>query len=336
MGQHGGATSDWWRPVLHGTIHGMRIIGSDAVDRARSWLDQRWNDVPDPIRRVVQQARTRPGHYYSPYPDLNELAARDDVFAPRAEFAGIDLRESEQLALLETFAATAATLPWTDDPQPDLRPRLRYHYGNRPYAHGDGLFTACMLAHAKPRRYVEIGSGYSTLLALDVRDRLLTGVDTEIVSIEPYPAVLRELLAGERPERFRLIEQKAQDIDPALIESLEANDVLLIDSTHVAKAGSDVNHIFFELLPLVAPGVYVHVHDVFANFEYPREWVFQRRAWSEAYLLRSFLQFNDAFEVVFWGAWLAEHHPERFDRPGAPFAPVMINPGASIWLRRRP
>lgn len=300
----------------------------------RTWLDQRWNDVPDPVRRAVQQVRTRPGHFYSPFPDLDELAERDEVFAPMRTFAGIDLHESEQLALLDEFAKTAIDLPWTDEPQPTADPPLRYHWANRPYAHGDGLFTACMLAHLKPRRYVEIGSGYSTLLALDVRDHILASTTTEITSIEPYPDVLTTLLAGEQPPNFALVQSKAQDIDPGIVEGLAANDVLFIDSTHVAKAGSDVNHIFFELLPLVAPGVHIHIHDVFANFEYPREWVFQRRAWSESYLLRSFLQFNDSFEIVFWGAWLAQHHADRLDRPGQPFAPALINPGASLWMKR--
>jgi|ERR1041384_1342521 hypothetical protein len=40
----------------------------------------------------------------------------------------------------------------------------------------------------------------------------------------------------------------------------------------------------------VAPGVYVHFHDVCFPFEYPEEWMCQGRAWNEAYLLRAFLQ----------------------------------------------
>lgn len=282
---------------------------------------------------MIQQLRTRPGHFYSPYPDLDELRHRADaVFAPRATFPGIDLRVDAQLQRLDEFATLAGTFPWTDNAQPGLR----YQYANRPYAHGDGLFTAAMLTQLRPRRVVEIGSGYSTMLALDVRDRLI-GSDPDaldITSVDPYPQRLRELLDGERPERFRIIEQTAQQLDVAVIDSLAAGDVLFIDSTHVAKAGSDVNHIFFELVPRVASGVFIHVHDVFANFEYPREWVFQRRAWSEAYVLRSFLQFNAAFDIEFWGAWLVEHHRHRVEGHGEVFAPALTNPGASIWLQR--
>lgn len=310
------------------------MFTEQLVARIRPWIDQRWNKVPDVVRRSIQQARTRPGHFYSPFPDLDELAGRaDDVFGPRAQFPGIDLRVGEQLTRLDELATIAATFPWTDNAQP----HLRYHYANRPYAHGDGLFTAAMLSQLRPRRLVEIGSGYSTLLALDVRDRLVAADPDvlDITSVDPYPQRLRELLDGERPERFTIVEQTAQELDVGIIDSLAAGDVLFIDSTHVAKAGSDVNEIFFELVPRVAPGVFVHVHDVFANFEYPREWVFQRRAWSEAYVLRAFLQFNAAFDVEFWGAWLVEHHRDRVERHGAALAPALTNPGASIWLCRR-
>lgn len=278
-------------------------------------------------------ARTRPGHFYSPFPDLDDLTTRADVvFAPQATFPGIDLRVEEQLKRLDEFANLAATFPWAERAQPNLR----YHYANRPYAHGDGLFTAAMLTQLRPRRLVEIGSGYSTLLALDVRDRLVESDPDvlQITSVDPYPRRLRELLGDERPERFTIVEQTAQQLDVSLIDSLSSGDVLFIDSTHVAKAGSDVNRIFFELVPRVAPGVFVHIHDVFANFEYPREWVYQRRAWSEAYVLRAFLQFNSAFDVEFWGAWLVEHHRDRVEAHRQVFAPALTNPGASIWLRR--
>lgn len=295
--------------------------------KLRAWLDERWHRVPDPIRRRVQRARTPAGHFYSPYPDLDELAGRaDDIFGPRQEFAGIDMRPDAQLALLDECNELAADLPFTDEPSPGLR----YYYRNRPYAFGDGLFAACLLRKLQPARYVEIGSGFSTLLALDVRDRFVP--DMTITAIDPYPERLRELLDGDDPDGFEIVDRPAQSIGADLVGELRANDVLFIDSTHVAKAGSDVNHIVFELLPAVAPGVHVHVHDIFGNFEYPRDWVFQGRAWSEAYLMRAFLQFNDAFEVVLSTHWLHGHHRDRF---GPALSPALVNPGAGLWLRRR-
>lgn len=271
-------------------------------------------------------ARTPPGHFYSPYASPADLRAKAaTLFADQDVFAGIDLRPEHQLDLLARFDELAADFLWTAQPQDGLR----YYYANRPYAYGDGLFTAAMLRMLTPARYIEVGSGFSTLLALDVRERW--NPEMEITTIDPYPARLSELLGSERPDNFSVIEQPVQEIDPGVFETLRSNDVLLIDSTHVAKAGSDVNHLIFEILPTLAPGVKIHIHDVFATFDYPREWLLQGRAWSEAYLLRAFLQFNTAFDVEFWGHWLHTHHRDRF---GPNLAPAHTNPGASLWISR--
>lgn len=294
--------------------------------RLRRWLDARWNRVPARVRRTVQLARTPPGHFYSPYPDLTQVEARrGDIFGPQDQYPGIDLRLDAQLTLLDRFHAAAADFPWQDRPGGGLR----YGYDNRPFAWGDGLFLAAMLHETKPKRYVEVGSGWSTMLTLDVRDRWLP--DLDIVAIDPYPAALDALLAGERPERFRQIESPVQEVDLAVFDELQSGDVLMIDSTHVSKAGSDVHQLVFEVLPRLAPGVRVHVHDVFANFEYPHEWVEQRRAWTESYLLRAFLQFNSDWQVVFFANWLYAHHADRF---GPNVHPARVNPGAGLWIER--
>ena len=108
----------------------------------------------------------------------------------------------------------------------------------------------------RPSRIIEVGSGYSTLLIADVARRFLDGT-TRITAIEPYP---RPFLAKIGVE---LIEARVQDVPPAVFDVLERGDVLFIDSSHVAKTCSDVNHLFFEILPRLKPGVRIHVHDVF-------------------------------------------------------------------------
>ena len=300
--------------------------------RLRSWIDARWHTVPDPVRRLIELARTRPGHFYSPYPRPSDVAARSNaIFAAQESFAGIDLRVDEQLANLAAFDGLAADFPWSDEPSPGCR----YYYNNRPYAYGDGVFTAAMLRSVEPQRYIEVGSGFSTLLALDVRDRWLP--ELQITTIDPFPQRLDELLnASPAPlsgrDALTILAEPVQTVDASVFTALGADDVLFVDSTHVAKAGSDVNQLIFEVLPRLASGVYVHIHDVFGNFEYPEQWVMQGRAWNEAYLLRAFLQYNDAFEISFWGNWLHEHHREAF---GSNLAPALVNPGASLWLKRK-
>ncbi len=150
--------------------------------------------------------------------------------------------------------------------------------------------------------------------------------------VEPYPELLRSLLRDGDDSRITIVPRALQTVEVEEFERLEANDLLFIDSTHVAKIGSDVNYLFFEVLPRLAPGVYVHLHDIFYPFEYPREWVLEGRAWSEAYLLRAFLTLNRSYEIVLFNTFLEHFHRELFED----HMPLCLrNPGGSIWLRRR-
>ena len=269
-----------------------------------------------------------PGHYYSP------IAAAADVehalaavaAAPRT-LPGIELDEAGQLALLERVARGFPDLPW----EPVPRPPLRYHYANHFFGPGDAIALAGMLRELRPRRYVEVGCGWSSAAALDVNDRFLDGA-MRCTFIEPYPERLRALLPASDLARVEIVERRLQDVGLAPFLELEANDVLFLDSSHVAKAGSDVNFALFEVLPRLRPGVHVHVHDVFHPFDYPPAWLQEGRNWNEGYLLRAFLTFNDKYAVVLFNDYLARFHGGAI----AHVMPVfMQNPGGSIWLRRR-
>lgn len=107
----------------------------------------------------------------------------------------------------------------------------------------------------------------------------------------------------------RLVKQKVEDVDLAFFDAFEENDLLFIDSSHVSKAGSDVNYLFFEVLPRLKPGVVVHIHDIFLPDEYPKVWVIdQGRNWNEQYLLRAFLQFNREWEILWAAHFMGTRH----------------------------
>jgi len=128
-----------------------------------------------------------------------------------------------------------------------------------------------------------------------------------------------------------VIPRRLQDVELREFGALGPNDILFVDSTHVGKIDSDVNRIFFEILPSLAAGVHVHFHDVFFPFEYPKEWVQQGRAWNEIYMLRAFLQYNSAFRVVLMNTFLEQFHEEFFRRR----MPLCLrNRGGSIWIRK--
>jgi hypothetical protein len=114
----------------------------------------------------------------------------------------------------------------------------------------------------------------------------------------------------------------------------------MADSSHVVKTHSDVNYVFFEILPRLQNGVYIHFHDIFHPFEYPKEWVYQGRAWNEAYVLRAFLQNNDRYRIEFFNSFMATFYRDLIARQ-MPLclhhaAESMIPTSAqSIWLRKR-
>lgn len=268
------------------------------------------------------------GHFYSPYPDLDELTARAPViFDIDKEIVGIDFRVDEQLALLDAMAA----LVEHDLPFPaDKGDEFRYYLDNPAYSWGDGVVLHAMLRHIGPRRIVEVGSGYSSAMTLDTTERWLGG-DVDLVFVEPYPELLRSLLRPGDEDRVTIHEQAVQDVDLEVFSALEDGDVLFIDSTHVAKAGSDVNHLFFEVLPRLAKGVWIHIHDIFDPFEYAEIWVREGRAWHEAYLLRALLMFNDTFEIRWFQDYMWHHHHQLLEAR----LPLMAkNSGGNIWLRR--
>lgn len=283
-----------------------------------------------------------PGHFYSPQPNLDEVAADADRIWPNriwpevADIAGIDLRVAAQLELLESLAGEMSWWPYDPATSPG-RPRrwarggLRYTVENDFFGHTDGQVLTAMLRHLRPQRYLEIGSGWSSALVLDLLDatRELT---CEVVFVEPYPDRLRALLRPGDLDRAELLEQRAQDLDLARIDELEAGDVLFVDSTHVSKIGSDVNWLVFDALPRLASGVVVHIHDVAFPFEYSPSWVNEGRAWNEAYLVRAMLMENPRWEILLWPSMLWGQRPERMRAALGPHARV---DAASLWLVRR-
>ena len=239
---------------------------------------------------------------------------------------GIDLRESQQLQLLDEFS-----LYYREQPFPDRRNSdRRYYFENPSYSYSDALVFYSMMRHASPKRIVEIGSGYSSCVALDTNELFF---DNQIacVFIEPYVDLLLSLIRPEDRSRVTIIPRRVQDVSLEVFHALEANDFLFIDSTHVAKIGSDVNHIMTRILPTLRVGVYVHFHDVPYPFEYFRDWIEEGHAWNKAYMVRAFLSFNSAYEIVFFNTFLERFHRERF---AAQMPLCLRNEGGSLWIRR--
>jgi predicted O-methyltransferase YrrM len=279
--------------------------------------------------RERQTFRFPPGHFYSPIPDVDQVLAQGErIFAPASPTVpGVDLNVNEQLRLLDQLATYMPDQPFADGPSPGLR----YYFENPYYRYADGLFLHAIMRHFRPKRIIEVGSGFSSAVMLDTDERFLDR-STEFTFVEPHAQRLRQLLRPGDSGYARIIEREVQQIPLELFASLTAGDILFIDSSHVAKVGSDVNHLVFSVLPELADGVIVHFHDVFYPFEYPKDWIVGGMAWNEAYVLRAFLQFNQAFGILLFNDYLGQLHRQALQQR----APLAIrDTGGSLWLRKR-
>ena len=267
-----------------------------------------------------------PGHYYSPLPSQAEIAAAFARGGFGPPFAAISLNDAVQFSRLERFATYYPEQPFPSEPTPGRR----FHLNNPSYGAFDAIMLYGMLREARPRRIIEIGSGFSSAAMLDLNDRVLGGT-VGFTFIDPEMSRLRGLLREGDAARVTLIEKQVQDVPLKTFAALAEDDVLFIDSSHVSKIGSDVNRIFFDILPSLAPGVLVHFHDISGNFEYPRVWFEQGRAWNEQYLLRAFLMYNPAFRIELLTAWLFNVRTS-FLRERMPLCGQ--GGGGQIWLRK--
>ncbi len=272
-----------------------------------------------------------PGHFYSPIVDpldshvLQIVKGFEELELPTN--SGIDLDRDRMVSLLERLGKHYHLIPFS----PTKSEQFHYYYENPAFSYGDGILLALMMTEFRPKRVIEVGSGFSSCLMIDINDAILNS-EVQLTFIDPYPETLEALLPKASPYRKAVLPQRVQNIPVDTFRALEANDILFIDSTHVSKMGSDVNYLIFNVLPALAPGVLVHVHDIPYPFEYPSDWIVkENRSWNEAYVLRAFLAFNPSFEVLFFNHYASRKFPDRLRE----ILPLFLkNGGASIWLRR--
>lgn len=256
-----------------------------------------------------------------------EIALLDDALWSHRFDRVVKLDAEAQLSLLDRLkkwgdemASTPATASEAAESE--------YRWVNPSFGPVDAVIYHAMIREFRPKRIIEVGAGYSTMIA--ARAARING-GTRVECIEPYPM---NILTRGFDGLARLIASPLESVPLEEFESLEADDILFIDSSHVAKTGSDVNRLFFEILPRLGPGVIIHLHDIFLPWDYPREWVKEKKIfWNEQYLLMAFLMFNDEFEILLANNYLRIEHDEKL-RQAFPFLPA-FDRGASFWMRRR-
>lgn len=301
------------------------------MDFGGFFRERRFYESPFAVKgyRLLRRGASRAGFqvvlktFYSPIPEIERLPS--GWFEREAEMPGVDLRLDAQLERLRGELA-APMAAFTPPAEPTGDPH-RYAVANPSYGHLDAASLYATVRAARPRRVVELGSGHSTLVtAQAIRDG---GLETRLDVYDPYAAVVTPGLPG----LGALHAVPAQEVPFAVFEALEPGDILFVDTTHTVKAGSDVNHIVLEVLPRLAPGVLVHLHDIFIPFEYPRVWLEDFGLyWAEQYLVQAFLAMNPGYEVLWSSAALARLR--RSELAGALAPGVPPEGGSAFWIRR--
>jgi len=267
-----------------------------------------------------------PRTYYSPLPNFEELP--DDIWDRRTRLAGIPFDTAGQMEFCEReLAGYAHELDASEDPEAGGD---GFHFQNTMYEHGDAEIAYAMVRRFKPTHVIELGSGFSTLvLARACAANEAEGHPSRLVTNDPYE---RGLVDRSLPGLAELTDRGAETIPPEDFAHLGSGDVLFVDTTHVVKLGSDVNHVILEVLPTLAPGVIVHFHDIWLPDEYHRALTeILGQHWTEQYLLQAFLSGNPGFEVLFATHAVATAEAERFKAtiPGY----TGDNYPSSFWLR---
>ena len=271
-----------------------------------------------------------PGHYYSPVVDpvlagpYVEQRSRETV----EDLSGVTIDKDR---MVEFWLQHSAFMQRSSFPD-TIQMSHRYYFNNGFYGPGDGTILRMMIGAYRPRKIIEIGSGFSTACMLDTLDEIGARNNTEITCIEPFTERLKTIMRASDSQRLAIIEKPVQEIGLDVFCNLQAGDILFIDSTHVLKTGSDVHYELFYILPRIAPGVLVHFHDIHFPFEYPKEWLNGRNfSWNEVYAVHAFLMFNDQFKIVFYNDYFAKYSKELIKTT---FPKFLLNPGGALWLMR--
>lgn len=279
------------------------------------------------LLRVAQKLTDRLGfdmvwrHYYSPIPDLAEIG--DDFWDARSDLVGLRFGDVDrQLDYVATELASFIS---------EFRPPAGFHIDNGGYGPGDAEILYGIVRAYKPERILELGVGFSTLVtAAACHQNEREGHPVRFVAVDPYPS---DLVKTHPAGLSELRAERATDLPPETFSELRAGDILFIDTTHTVKLGGDVTYLVLEVLPRLAPGVLVQMHDIFLPWHYPRRW-FEADGyfWAEQYLLQAFLCFNSEFEILLACHLLSRERQTElsqlvpsFDGTAAP---------AAIWLRR--
>jgi hypothetical protein len=272
-------------------------------------------------------AHFMPVHFYSIVPNLRELSPT--VFKRRFDqVENLRLDRKSHIAWIDRLSKFSDELSAVPADQAGEHPH--FFWNNTALWPTDAITYYAFLRELKPKRIIEIGSGNSTMLAAMAVEKNGFGL---IKCIEPYPSpALRQLTQSGR---ISLEEMRVQDCPLSVFEELSDGDVLFIDSTHICNVGSDVTYEILSVLPAVAKGVYIHIHDIFHPHEYPEHWIRDRKFfWNEQYLVLAFLAYNPSFRIEVSVSYIGDELADVFMDAFSSSHPKCAVGGSSLWIHK--
>ena len=313
-------------PVLKDIHRYILALEAEREDLRRTVAAQRGELAQ--ARETTRKLWAPPGDPRSPIPDLDDVRRREsELFGrPPEELPGLDTLVEEQLTIVKEMKRWGA--------EPVLPPPgegRRSSPEDEAYGWGDIALLHAFLRKLRPRNVVCAGAGAFVPALLDLNEHV-HGRAIGITVVDPGAERLRPLLGPEQAEKTRLLPARLHEVPYDTFTSLGPSDVLCVETSHVSKTGSDLNHLLFRVLPRLKPGVHVHVNDVFWPFEYPRTWVNEGRAWNEAYLLRAYLLHSKAWEVAVFASFLETAHRGAILREVPQW---QRSRGGGLWLKRK-
>jgi hypothetical protein len=300
-----------WLRIAAPALRKSRLVGLQNLPRSKAVL----------LKAGVFPIRD---HYYEPLFNTSHLDSRA-LSSPR-ELPGITWNTQEQLKLLEGLQYRAELLTLFG-----AGGTLSGSAAMGSFLSEDAEIWYSMVRCFRPRLLIEVGSGRSTLIARAALQQNMAddaAYRCRHVCIEPYEQPWLESTGAE------VLRAPVESVPGSLFAELAANDILFIDSSHVIRPQGDVVSEYLRIIPSLATGVVVHIHDIFSPHDYPSDWIIdQNRFWNEQYLLEAFLTHNDTWEIIAALNYLHHTHPEDLARVCPDFA-ADGEPG-SFYIRRR-
>jgi hypothetical protein len=271
------------------------------------------------------------GDFNSVIPNIDENYNNNDI-----KFLNLNYNEKSHITILNEIEKYLEKFDEEFGHQnvTERQENLQYTLVNNAFEWMDARLLYYFLQKNKPKKIIEIGSVNSTLLTYNTKK--MHNLNLDIICIEPSPPSY--LIKLHEMGEITLIKDRLENIDLSIFKTLNENDILFIDSSHVLKLDSDVMFYFTKIFPLLNKNVLVHIHDIFFPFDYPLPWLKKGIFWNEQYFLYVFLQYNTKFKIKFCNSYAHFKYLEKLKKIQKNSYEIKnkiidgVFSGGSIWL----